>query len=128
VTLDKALQRIKDLEYERDCLRRELGLERDSRDLAPLKQRWKLSTGEAQIVLCLYRHFPMAVRYDTLFACLRHWGDSDGTPASVKVYACRIRKVVGRESIRTVFGIGYALTAEGRDLVRSTLAKGKAAA
>jgi two-component system response regulator TctD len=81
---------------------------------------FKLQPREAEALHLLLSQYPNYVSKDWIMARLEGWGDTRGTPASLRVIISRLRKRIFHSSwtIVSLYGTGYALrnltVAEGR--------------
>lgn len=111
-----------DLRFQLAQMRRDLGFEESERIAGVLAKGFYLSPQEAWLLGALYSVKEMRSKvwlldnmpgYDPLEA---------RDPNLVPVIICRLRKHMGQDSVRTFWGRGYGLTAEGRDAVDEALA------
>lgn len=94
--------------HECERLKAELRVYRMREDLG-------LTPNDARILNTLYRAYPHVVPREALLNASRR--QDHAKPPSQKlldVYMCRIRDLTGRRGLRTVSGVGYALTAQGK--------------
>jgi DNA-binding response OmpR family regulator len=103
MTLEEALARIEELEYELAELRHEIGAE------VPLwREKWKLTPGEAMVMNMLVAR--QSASRISLMTALHgaDWGDR--VVKIIDAYICRIRKKVVGVEITTLHGQGYAMS------------------
>lgn len=111
---------------ERDVLKEELAYERSERrggmdETTRLRVALGVPLAVAAMLLTLRRGGPVA-RENLLDSLPRPQGrDSDRQPNLVDVYACRIRRLLGNETLRTIWGFGYQLTPDGIAAVERAL-------
>ena len=111
------------LEAEIYDLKRLYRLDEDALMVGKLKSALHLSKAEARL---LYRYY---LSPGKTLASSAVWGimygdriDGGPEPKIIGVYICKIRKKIGFDSIKTVSGIGYELTPEGRAKLDEALA------
>jgi DNA-binding response OmpR family regulator len=76
--------------------------------VAALSQRYGLTPKEAAVVDSLNRAWPRVLGRESLF--LRVWGhDSEVHDKLMDIYISRVRAKLGRDAIRTVWGLGWVL-------------------
>ena len=107
-------ERCEILEEENRQLRDQLGLQSKEAAREALRRAFELTANEAHICALLYQRFPASVRLDALTKTqpvIRH---EDNDPRTATVLVCRIRKKIGRDTIKNDWGHGYCLTEQGR--------------
>ena len=76
--------------------------------VAALSRRYRLTPKEAELVATLNAAFPQVLGREPLF--LRCWGhDSEVNDRIVDIYVMKLRAKLGRDAIRTVWGLGWVL-------------------
>lgn len=116
-------ERCEELEERIAWLEGELHLRHETSDLGAIQAAYRLSPGEAAILLSLYKARGRTMRSHVLLESLPardHARDRD--PKSVDVRICRIRRRIGRDAISTIWGHGYSISETGASAVRATLA------
>lgn len=107
------------LREELDELREAIGICADRDKLARIRTHYGLWRAEAEVLLRLYA---VKGRVVQRWALLDGLSSSDDALHVLAVYLVHIRAAVGRESIQTIRGVGYQLTAAGMSVVGEALA------
>lgn len=106
-------QRLSAVTEERDHYKRELGMMRDHEAGAMLRVRFDLSDMEAALcVFLLSRPTGVVIHRDHILMAV--WNGREAADNSVKIYVHKLRSKLGADTIKTVWGVGYFLTPEGR--------------
>lgn len=118
-------ERCADLEEQIAWLKSELGLTQDTSAVHALRGRFKIDPQQARLLLTLYEAHGRTLTTVFLHEAISSREHTYGSKL-VHVRVMRLRKVLGKEAIETLYGLGYRLSAEGRD--RVSLALGRLAA
>jgi DNA-binding response OmpR family regulator len=114
--------RCEDLREEVEDLKRELGLSIRQYDAHTLRLALRLDAAEASIVCALHQGKGRVISHWKLCETLPTHNEDRYEDGLIKVYISRIRKKIGAQCIRTVWGQGYALTPEGQAKTAEVLA------
>lgn len=132
--------RCSDLEDRIAWLESELGLQKDAETFARLHafiaekiNPTGFGRGAKQptlMALVLYRAKGRPVSHAQLMEAIppKNGGEDDRTENIVKVWASCVRAALGEEAMRTVYGVGYSLTATGLDAVAGIVGEKREAA
>jgi DNA-binding response OmpR family regulator len=101
----------------------ELRMEPTLDDLQALKSAFNLSMGQATLVMALYTAGGKAVTNNRLFALRRASHNNEAGIELLKVYACHIRRRLGKDALETIWGRGYRLTDIGIETVSNALGR-----
>lgn len=103
-------------------LREALKLANRTEIIGHLQMQFRLTPAEAKVVDALYQAGGKPVRYDALeIASSRAFTREDGG-TSLKTNISRIRaSMLGKESVITITGLGYAISQEARALIHTAL-------
>lgn len=89
-------------------------------------EEWKLTRlpgmtpHRARFILALYHAYPLP-RSNAALSETVHGIDCDSSFDSIKVQIHHARKILGYDTIETVWGHGYRMTAKGREVVAAAL-------
>jgi len=112
--------RCAELEEEVAYLKSELGLTQDTSSVHALRGRFKIDPQQARLLLTLYEANGRTLTTVFLHEAISSREHTFGSKL-VHVRVMRLRKVLGKPAIETLYGLGYRLSAEGRALVCSAL-------
>lgn len=119
----KAVERMsrEDLEEEVLFLRAELRADETAAEINRIRALG-LAPADSRVLLQLMRRSPVAVSRANLFEISSRDGiDRDASLKIVDVYISRIRKIVGYNSVQTVWAYGYRLTTDGYAAVSAAI-------
>lgn len=97
-------------------LERDLGESVAATDLTTIRRAYGLTNNEAWLLLALYQASPRVMTFEALLARMPcPTGDPlDRNLNQTCVVAHRVRAKAGADTLETVFGVGYRITAAGR--------------
>lgn len=116
-----------DLRDEIAFLKRQLGIQAQQDQISKLATRLRLPPAEAQLLSALYDAKGRVLSVYHLDEVMPAVWSDDRDPKHVAIRVCRVRKKLGGESIKNVWGRGYCLTDLGRLLVEEALEHQRAA-
>lgn len=120
------IEEIETLQEENRQLKDRLGYRDRAAELNKLAISFKLTPGEAKMLLTLYRASGRVLsKEDLLAAADAKW---EAEPKGVDVRVCKLRAKMnapakGQPTILTAWGQGFSLTPLGQQIVRATLAR-----
>lgn len=114
-------ERIANLEDEVAYLRSELGLAQDATKIKALKVSLGLTETEALLLHALYATRQHYLSRAQVFDATRPSSRRDCTLKIVDVYVSKLRRKIGSDIIKTLWGYGYCLTPQGVALVQASL-------
>jgi DNA-binding response OmpR family regulator len=94
-------------------LKRDLSVKVTADTMATLHAHFRMTPGDAWILAALYMARGKVVTSKSLLDEMPGLRPDDRDPKILTVRIAMARKAVGREGIKTSFGVGYALTASG---------------
>lgn len=112
-----------DLRDEIAFLKRQLGVQAQQDQISTLATRLRLPPAEAQLLSALYDakgRVLSVYQLDEVMPPVSSSAD-DRDLKHVAIRVCRVRKKLGEESIKNIWGRGYCLTDIGRLLVEEAL-------
>lgn len=109
-------ERIAELEAEVAYLRAELGLSIGSTHIDRLRSRLQVTPNQARLLLILNAARGRVMACHQLLDAILGV-ESDTQPKVIDVMVCRIRAVCGHGVVRNVWGLGYAITPAGGEMV-----------
>ena len=113
---DWCLEKLSDLKIENANLKNDITILSNGNFEAEIQRKWGLTRQRVEILMILYRARGRVVEHDFIHRnmqnCGFHIAREDTLPELVKVQVCHVRRLVGKESIITVWGRGYALAPE----------------
>jgi DNA-binding response OmpR family regulator len=114
-TFAQAMDRIDELEADKDQLRRDLGLLQRDGDAGQLQRLYGMTQTEARIVLALRARSPRLVsKFGLMDVLYADRPNDEPEPKIIDVFVSKIRKKLPDPSwIHTIWGQGYALTESG---------------
>jgi len=113
--------RVQELEEEVSFLRRQLGIEADRDVVRKLSDALSISRHEARFLSILYAKVGGTVSRDGLMDAM-YPGLEEPNIKIIDVWTCKIRRKIGRDTIFTLWGMGYGLTPEGRSICQRAIA------
>ena len=113
--------KVEALESDIRQLRRDQGLDEAERIAGVLARRFVLSAQEAWALAALYATKDMRTKGWMTDHMPGYTDKNVRVPNHVSVIVCRIRKRIGAAAVVTIWGRGYALSADGRALVAEAL-------
>jgi DNA-binding response OmpR family regulator len=127
-TLALAHERIEELEYVNECLRRDLGQVADRERLGAWGHGLGLTPRQAMIFDLLYARRGIVVTHSAAMLALYQGVDAEPEINIVKVFIHQIRRKLPPKSIETIWGQGFTLTPTGRAAADAVLAPAMAVA
>jgi DNA-binding response OmpR family regulator len=119
-TLEEAYEEIRNL-------RRDLGIDAEYQVVAKIHAAMHLSPQQARMVAAMWRRGDRVTTNDALISAMNCMADeTDGAWQTMKVQISKINSGKHGKIIRNVWGKGYFLTAEARDLIDRIVAEPKA--
>jgi DNA-binding response OmpR family regulator len=111
-----------ELEGEVTYLRGELGLITSASAMVAVKNATGLSEAPARALLALYRNKGrLTAKHQLLDAVPARGGVDERDPKMADVWVCLIRAATFPTVVQTVWGLGYAITTVGSELVTTAL-------
>lgn len=110
--------RIEQLEEQVAYLKSELGVSLRLTDQARIMERFSLSPKAAKILMALRTSNGRLLSHDFLVETFAPESERDKI---IDVYICKIRKAIGRDSVKTCWGEGFSLTEAGKTRVDQAL-------
>lgn len=99
-------------------LRRERDADQARERVALVAHRLNARPAGAWLLLTLFDAFPRPVSVHKLVNNLPYrYRNEDRGDEVIKVHMSHLRKAVGKETVSTLYGYGYALTPQGREKV-----------
>jgi len=93
-------------------LKRELGLDKDRLAEEAFRREWRLTGREVQMLGLLFQRRGAVLSKEMLLDAM-YGGIDEPEIKIVDVFICKLRNKIGSDRIRTAWGRGYALTAQG---------------
>lgn len=130
MTCPHCADRIAELEDEIRCLKRELALSTDEREVAIISEHFRSVNGEgrpavARMISYLYGTRGRPVHWLALLEAVppryERTESLDRADNLVRVWISCARKYLGRDAITTVHGVGYRLSPSGLETVSAIL-------
>jgi len=106
------VQRIAELEEENTYLKRQLAMEVDQNQLIALRDKFGLTNTQAIVLSALVAAHGRTVEKAALVMLLEERGSKITDFEMIGVLVCHIRKAIGFESIKNVWGRGYRVSPE----------------
>lgn len=118
--LARARERISDLEYQVECLRRDLGQEQALETRGALQRGFAFSGKEAAIVAALNQRRGRPMTKSAIMNAV-YGGPDEPQAKIIDVFICKIRHKMPQGSIATIWGAGHLLTEIGAAAIDAAL-------